>query len=91
MLNWKVHLRRSDACNKTLNEKDETQVNIQELDAAIMFSTYVMNEQTENNKQTNCLMKIFIRKPITSKSAEHMAKINTKIICLRSGAFPNFS
>ena len=25
------------------------------------------------------------------KSAEHMATINTKIICLRSGEFPNFS
>ena len=25
------------------------------------------------------------------KSAEHMAKINIKIICIRSGAFPNFS
>ena len=52
-----------------------------------------MNEQTENNKQTNCFLKIFIRKPISLpleaihvtltgssvKSAEHMAKINTKI------------
>ena len=25
------------------------------------------------------------------KSAEHVAKIDTKIICLRSGTFPNFS
>ena len=68
MPNWKVHLRRSDACNKTLNKKDETQVNIKDLDAAIMFSTNVMNGQTENNKQTNCFMKIFIRKLITSGS-----------------------
>ena len=30
-----------------------------------MFSTNVMNEQTENNKQTNCFLKIFIRKPIS--------------------------
>ena len=59
------HLRRSDASNKTLNKKDETQVNIKDLDAAIMFSTNVMNEQTENNKQTNCFLKIFIRKPIS--------------------------
>ena len=59
------HLRRSDARNKTLNKKDETQVNIKDLDAAIMFSTNVMNEQTENNKQTNCFLKIFIRKSIT--------------------------
>ena len=76
-----------------------------------MFSTNVINERAENNKKTNCFMKIFIRKPISLpfkgihviltgssgsvstsiKSAEHMAKINTKIICLRSGAFPNFS
>ena len=67
MLNWKVHLRRSDACNKTLNEKDETQVNIKDLDAAIMFPINLMNEQTENNKQTNCFLKIFIRKPISSE------------------------
>ena len=67
--------------------------NIKDLDAAIIFSTNVMNEQTENNKQTNCFLKIFIRKPISLpleaihvtlsgssvKSAEHMAKINTKI------------
>ena len=100
------HLRRSDARNKTLNKKDETQVNIKDLDAAIMFSTNVMNEQTENNKQTNCFLKIhkFTVKSNSRthwldrqdpfpqvKSAEHMAKINTKIICLRSGAFPNFS
>jgi len=81
--------------------------NIKDLDATIIFSTNVMNEQTENNKQTNCFLKIFIRKPISLpleaihvtltgssvKSAEHMAKINTKIklICLRSGAFSNFS
>ena len=79
--------------------------NIKDLDAAIIFSTNVMNEQTENNKQTNCFLKIFIRKPISLplevihitltgssvKSAEHMPKINTKMICLRSGAFPNFS
>ena len=52
-------------CNKTLNKKDETQVNIKDLDATIMFSTNVMKEQTENNKQINCFMKIFIRKPIT--------------------------
>ena len=53
MLNGKVHLRRSDACNKTLNKKDETQVNIKNLDAAIMFSTNVMhmNEQPEINRQ----------------------------------------
>ena len=62
-IHW--HLRRSDASNKTLNKKDETQVNIKDLDAAIMFSTNVMNEQTENNKQTNCFLKIFIRKPIS--------------------------
>ena len=70
MLNEKVHLRRSDACNKTLNKKDETQVNIKNLDAAIMFSTNVMhmNEQTENNKQTNCYLKFFIRKPRSSGS-----------------------
>ena len=41
------------------------QVNIKDLDAAIMFSTNVMNEQTENNKQTNCFLKIFIRKSIS--------------------------
>ena len=74
---------------------------------AIMFSTNVMDEQTENNKQTNCFLKIFIRKPISLplkaihvtltgssgsvSTAEHMAKISTKIICLRPGAFPNFS
>ena len=70
MLNEKVHLRRSDACNKTLNKKDETQVNIKNLDAAIMFSTNVMhvNEQTESNKQTNCYLKFFFRKPISSGS-----------------------
>ena len=65
-----------------------------------MFSTNVMNEQTENNKQTNCFLKIFIRKPMSLplkaihvtltgwsgsevplvKSAEYMAKINTKIM-----------
>ena len=77
-----------------------------------MFSTNVMNEQVENNKQTNCFLKIFIQKPLslplkakaihitltgssgfvsTRKEAEHMAKINTKIICLRSDACPNFS
>ena len=30
---------------------------------AIMFLTNVMNKQTENNKLTNCFLKIFIRKP----------------------------
>ena len=35
------------------------------VDAAIVFSTNVMNEETENNKQTNCFLKIFIRKPIS--------------------------
>ena len=77
---------------------------------AIMVSTNVMNKPTENNKQTNCFLKIFIQKLISFtvksnsrntdwivdrfpqvKSAEYMAKINTKIICLRSGAFHNFS
>ena len=63
------HLRRSDACNKTLNKKDETQVNIEDLDAVIMFSTNVMNyEQTEHNKQTNCFLKVFIKKPVSSGS-----------------------
>ena len=64
-IHW--HLRRSDASNKTLNKKDETQVNIKDLDAAIMFSTNVMNEieQAENSKKTNCFLKIFIRKPIS--------------------------
>ena len=47
---------------------DETQVNIKDLDTAIMFSTTVMNEQTENNKKTNCFLKIYIRKPISSGS-----------------------
>ena len=51
--------------NNTLNKKDETQVNIKDFDAAIIFSTNVMNEQTENNKQTTCFLKIFIRKPIS--------------------------
>ena len=74
-----------------------------------MFSTNVMNKQTENNKQKNCFLKLFYSKThkftvksnsrntdwiVDSypqvKSAEHMAKINTKIICLRSGTFPNF-
>ena len=32
-------------------------INIKDLDAAIMFSTNVTNEQTENNKQTNCVEK----------------------------------
>ena len=32
---------------------------------AIMFSTNVMNEPTENNKQTNDFLKIFIRKVIS--------------------------
>ena len=32
---------------------------------AIMFSTNVMNEQTENNRQTNCFLKMFIGKPIS--------------------------
>ena len=48
-----------------MNKKDETQVNIKDLDAAIMFSTNVINEQTENNKQANCFLKIFIPKPIS--------------------------
>ena len=39
--------------------------NIKDFDAAIIFSTNVMNEQTENNKQANCFLKIFIRKPIS--------------------------
>ena len=73
-----------------------------------MFLTNVVNEQTENNKQTNCFLKILIRKPIRLplkaihtdwivdsypqvKSAEHVAKINTKVVWLRSGTFPNFS
>ena len=38
---------------------------IKDLDATIMFSTDVMNEQTENNKQANCFLKIFIRKSIS--------------------------
>ena len=29
----------------------------------IMFSTNVMNERTENNRQTNCFLKSFSRKP----------------------------
>ena len=74
-----------------------------------MFSTNVMNKQTENNKQKNCFLTLFYSKThkftvksnsrntdwiVDSypqvKSAEHVAKINTKIICLRSGTFPNF-
>ena len=47
------------------------QVNIKDLDAAIMFSTNVMNEQTEHNKQTNCFLKIFIQKSIRSGSRSH--------------------
>ena len=77
---------------------------------AIMFSTNVVNEKTENNKQTNCFLEIFIRKPISlplkaihvtltgswicSHKYNRMStwqKLITKIICLRSGAFPNFS
>ena len=67
--------------------------NIKDLDAAIIFSTNIMNEQTENNKQTNCFLEIFIRKPISLpleaihitltgssvKSAEHMAKLTLKL------------
>ena len=30
-----------------------------------MFLTNVMNEQVENNKQTNCFLKIFIQKPLS--------------------------
>ena len=30
-----------------------------------MFLTKDMNKQTENNEQTNCFLKIFIRKPIS--------------------------
>ena len=45
-------------------KKDETQVNIKDLDAAIMFSTNVMNEQTESNKQTNCLLKKLFENPL---------------------------
>ena len=32
-------------------------------DIVVMFSTNIMKEQTENNKRTNCFLKIFIRKP----------------------------
>ena len=71
---------------------------------AIMFLTKDMNKQTENNKQTNCFLKILFENPnvflksnsrntdwfVDSypqvKSAEHVAKINS-----RSGTFPNFS
>ena len=35
------------------------QVNIKDLDAAIMFSTNVMNEQTENNKQEKLFLENF--------------------------------
>ena len=60
------HLRRSDASNKTLSKKDETQVNKDlPLDAVIIFSSNVLNEQIENNKQTNCFLKIFIRKSVS--------------------------
>ena len=53
-------------CNETLSKKDETQVNIKDLDAAIIFFlTNIMNEPTENNKQTTCFLKISIRKPIS--------------------------
>ena len=66
---------------------------------AIMFLTNVMNKQTENNKQTNCYLKVFYSKThkFTDKSnssntdcivdtyprvklAEHVAKIDTKIM-----------
>ena len=30
----------------------------------IMFSTNIMKEQTESNRQTNCFLKNFIRKPV---------------------------
>ena len=75
--------------------------------SAIMFSTNVMDEQTENNKQTNCFLKIFIRKPISlplkgihvtltgSSGFVSTSKIGWAHgkfnICLRSGAFPNLS
>ena len=34
----------------------------------ITFLTNVMNEKTENNRQTNCFLKSFIRKPISLPS-----------------------
>ena len=40
-----------------------------------------------NSRNTDCIVDPFPQ----VKSAEYMAKINTKIICLRLGAFPNFS
>ena len=70
------------------------QVNIKDLDVAIMFSTIVMNEETKQWTDKLFLEKHWLdrRDPFPQvKSAKHMAKINTKIICLRSGAFPNFS
>ena len=68
------HLRRSDASNETLNKKDEKQVDIKDLDAAIMFSTDVMNEQTENNIKKN---KLFLEK-FYSKTHKFTVKSNSR-------------
>ena len=55
-----------------------------------------MNKQKTMNRQIATWNFLFenpeVQDPFPQvKSAEHMAKINTKIMCLRSGAFPNFS
>ena len=42
---------------------------------AIMFSTNVMDERTENNKQTNCFLKIFIRNHIRDLPKKEFMKV----------------
>ena len=38
---------------------------IRRMKRKLVFTTNVMNEQIESNKQINCFLKIFIRKPIS--------------------------
>ena len=52
-----------------------------DLDAGDHVSTNVMDERTENNKQTNCFLKIFIRKPISLPLKEIHVTLTGSWIC----------
>ena len=50
---------------RVINKKNERQVNKTSDAGDHVFNQNVMNEQIENNKQTNCFLKMFIRKPLS--------------------------
>ena len=78
-----IRLRCRRSCFQLTNRKQYTD----KLFFANFYSETHKFTVKSNSRNTDWIVDPFPQ----VKSAEHMATINTKIICLRSGAFPNFS